>query len=184
MGILKNLQKSFKMHHMIGLLGVVILIVAIAQYSGRKGLISDGMTSGSSEAEASPQVGTGPVPANPAGDNEVYASVTETTTSSSGLAPSCTKQEDVDPSELLPKDNNTAFGQMNPSGDGPLANVSLLKAGHLAGIDTVGSSLRNANLQVRSEPPNPQSAVGPWNNTTIEPDLMRVPLELGCGANA
>jgi hypothetical protein len=57
----------------------------------------------------------------------------------------------------------------------------MLKAGHHIGIDTVGQSLRNANLQLRSEPANPQVNVGPWNQTTISPDLMRVPLELGVG---
>ena len=57
----------------------------------------------------------------------------------------------------------------------------MLKAGHHIGIDTIGQSLRNSNLQVRSEPANPQMNVGPWNQTTIQPDLMRVPLELGCG---
>ena len=50
------------------------------------------------------------------------------------------------------------------------------------GIDTVGGTLRNSNLQLRSEPPNPKAQVSPWSNSTIEPDLMRVPLELGCGA--
>ena len=70
----------------------------------------------------------------------------------------------------------------NSGGDGELANINLLKAGQLSGIDTVGGTLRNANLQLRSEPPNPKTAVSPWSNSTIEPDLMRVPLELGCGA--
>ena len=68
-----------------------------------------------------------------------------------------------------------------PTGQGELANINLLKAGQLSGIDTVGGTLRNANLQLRSEPPNPRSQVSPWLNSTIEPDLMRVPLELGCG---
>ena len=87
-------------------------------------------------------------------------------------------QETIDPSELLPSDNS-GWGTPNPSS--ALQNVNLLQAGYHIGIDTVGQSLRNANLQVRSEPANPQMQVGPWNNTTIEPDLMRVPLELGCG---
>ena len=39
------------------------------------------------------------------------------------------------------------------------------------GIDTIGNTLRNANLQVRSEPANPQTQVSPWLNTTISPDL-------------
>ena len=59
--------------------------------------------------------------------------------------------------------------------------LTYFKRGYLYGINTVGSSLRNANLQVRSEPPNPQVQVSPWLNTTIEPDLMRTPLELGVG---
>jgi len=54
-----------------------------------------------------------------------------------------------------------------------------LKAGYHIGIDTIGQTLRNANLQIRSEPPNPQLYVGPWNNTTISPDFMRPPLEIG-----
>jgi len=45
----------------------------------------------------------------------------------------------------------------------------------------VSSSLRNANLQLRSEPANPQQDVGPWNNTTISPDINRRPLEIGSG---
>ena len=71
--------------------------------------------------------------------------------------------------------------KLNPSGQGNLDSVSLLKAGYHIGIDTAGQSLRNANLQLRSEPANPQMNVGPWNNTTIEPDAMRVPLEIGQG---
>jgi hypothetical protein len=43
----------------------------------------------------------------------------------------------------------------------------------------VGQTLRNANLQIRSEPPNPQVAVSPWLNSTIEPDINRRPFEIG-----
>ena len=69
---------------------------------------------------------------------------------------------------------------MNPRGNGDLLNVSLLEAGHHIGINTVGQSLRNANLQLRSEPANPQMNIGPWNNTTMGPDVSRRPLEIGC----
>jgi hypothetical protein len=84
-------------------------------------------------------------------------------------------------SDLLPKDVNKQWSSMNPSGNGQLQGVNLMKAGSLIGINTVGSSLRNANLQVRSEPPNPQMNTGPWNQSTIEPDKFRTPLELHCG---
>ena len=44
------------------------------------------------------------------------------------------------------------------------------------GINTVGTSLRNANLGLRAEPANPQTQVGPWMQTTIAPDTIRKPL--------
>lgn len=84
--------------------------------------------------------------------------------------------------DLLPKDKNSEWAQLNPSGLGELNNINLLKAGWSQGVDTMGSSLRNANLQIRSEPPIPQRQVGPWNQSTISPDFMRVPLEIGQGS--
>jgi hypothetical protein len=57
----------------------------------------------------------------------------------------------------------------------------LLQAGYHIGLDTIGQTLRNANLQLRSDPIIPKQEVGPWNHSTIEPDLGRVPLEIGVG---
>ena len=81
--------------------------------------------------------------------------------------------------ELLPQETGTMFSELNPNGEGPLDRSFLTPTFHI-GIDTVGQSLRNANLQIRSEPPNPQVVVSPWNNSTIAPDLIRKPLE-DCG---
>jgi hypothetical protein len=117
----------------------------------------------------------------PLGQNEVFASANGTQTSMPGLPKSCNTPTISNPSELLPKDANSQWAQLNPSGKGELANINLLKAGYHIGIDTVGQTLRNANLQIRSEPPNPQLYVGPWNTSTIQPDFFRVPLELGAG---
>ena len=79
--------------------------------------------------------------------------------------------------ELLPQDNSTAWAQVNPQGSGTLKDRNFLQAGHHIGINTVGQTLRNANLQLRSEPPNPQTQVSPWLQTTICPDLLRKPLD-------
>jgi|TARA_B100001063_G_scaffold245066_2_gene279589 hypothetical protein len=111
--------------------------------------------------------------------DEEYAKVQGIATNTHGLAPSCDNDMKVDPSELLPKDKNSEWATLNPHGAGELSDVNLIKAGHHIGINTVGNTLRNANLQIRSEPPNPQQNVGPWNQTTIDPDLSRIPLELG-----
>ena len=76
---------------------------------------------------------------------------------------------------------NNSYFSLSFASDKKTNDVNLLKAGHHIGIDTIGQSLRNANLQLRSEPANPQVNVGPWNNTTMEADNMRVPLEIGQG---
>jgi hypothetical protein len=121
------------------------------------------------------------VPSEPLGQNEVFSSANGVQTSMPGMPSACSQPNIQNPAELLPKDTNSQWAQLNPSGKGELANVNLLKAGYHIGIDTIGQTLRNANLQIRSEPPNPQLYVGPWNQSTIEPDFMRPPLELGSG---
>jgi hypothetical protein len=194
MTFLKNLQRTMKAHHFLSLLGIVVVVYALYQYSDRKGSPSDGFNN--SKKQGMPMMNANPnnlvnphastagfaQPANPAGQNEVFSSVTDIKTSSYGLPPSCSRGNISDPADLLPKDANSQWAQLNPAGAADFKNVNLLKAGYNIGIDTVGSSLRNANLQVRSEPPNPTSIVSPWMNTTIEPDLMRAPLEIGCGS--
>ena len=120
-------------------------------------------------------------PAEPLGQNEVFSSANGAQTSMPGLPSSCSQPNIQNPAELLPKDSNNKWAQLNPSGKGDLANVNLLKAGYHIGIDTIGSSLRNANLQIRSEPPNPQVYVGPWGQSSITPDFFRPPLEIGSG---
>lgn len=92
----------------------------------------------------------------------------------------CYPQETLKPQDLLPEEEGKAIQEFNssaPVAEGIL-NVSMLQAGEHIGVDTVGQSLRNANRQLRSEPPNPQVNVSPWQNTTIGPDLMRRPLEV------
>jgi len=144
---------------------------------------SAGPMSGSPDAESSvpSQMQSGPQPAFES-NNEMFSAVSGIPTPSMGVPSSCSSGNIQNPSDLLPKDTNSEWAQLNPSGKGELANINLLKAGYHIGIDTVGQTLRNANLQIRSEPANPQLYVGPWNLSTIESDFMRVPLELGQGS--
>ena len=89
----------------------------------------------------------------------------------------CFPREQLNPAELLPADPNSQWAQVNPTGAGDIQGKNFLSAGALIGVNTIGQSMKNANLQLRAEPPNPQVAVSPWNISTIEPDLMRKPLE-------
>ena len=85
------------------------------------------------------------------------------------------------PSDLLPASNSgdNGWDVLNSVGTTAGSNPDLLEAGHHTGIDTVGQSLRNANLQVRSDPQIPVTDTGPWNQTTIEPTNTQVPFNLG-----
>jgi hypothetical protein len=121
-----------------------------------------------------------PAPSSSSGQSGEYASIQEST-GASAMPSACPGKSIQDPADLLPKNDNSKWAELNPSGKGDLANINLLKAGYHIGIDTVGQTLRNGNQQLRSEPANPQLNTGPWNQSTIEPDFMRPPLEIASG---
>ena len=104
-----------------------------------------------------------------------------------GRTPStCYPQPALKADDLLPKEDSQAikeFNIMKPAGQGILQGVNMLDAGFHVGVNTIGQSLRNANQQLRSEPPNPQVQVSPWQMSSIGPDLMRRPLEDGEGCS-
>ena len=193
MSFFKDISRQLKNKPVL-FAGVVVLVLATLFYNTQLGSLLSGMRD-QNKPEDDDNVNenentghqSGVVPAAPAGMNSGPGSATGLRTITSGVPANCENKLTTNPSDLLPKGGNNQWGALNPSGgggdgDGDLSQVNLLKAGHHMGIDTVGTSLRNANLQVRSEPPNPQAQVSPWGNSTITPDLMRVPLELGCGS--
>ena len=89
----------------------------------------------------------------------------------------------ANPNELLPVDQNSQWAALNPvnMAQGNILNGDMLQAGYHIGLDTIGQSMKNANLQLRSDPIIPKQDVGPWNQSTYEPDYARVPLEVGYG---
>ncbi len=83
--------------------------------------------------------------------------------------------------DLLPSNDMASWADIYPNGVGQLQNKNFLHSGHHVGINTVGQALKNANMQVRSEPVCPQILVSPWQNSSYGPDLTRRPLEVaGC----
>ena len=119
----------------------------------------------------------GASPSDPNGD-EVYRAVSG---ENNGSAPNdCYPKDRLSADDLLPSDAaNTKWAQVNPAGQGDVKDQNFLTAGYHVGVNTVGQTLRNANLQLRSDPPNPQVKVSPWNQTTIETDTNRRPMEIG-----
>ena len=198
MNIAKSLKKLASNQTFV-VLAAIVAVAAVYYYSQGFNTALSSMSGAGEAAKAVDQVrdpNAGPsdsqiqcaaggnnfLPSKPLGQNSGHGAASGAVTDTYGLPPSCAKQQVVDPAELLPKDANSEFSKLNPMGSGDLKNVSLLKAGWHIGINTVGQSLRNANLQLRSEPANPQLNTGPWNNSTISADMQRRPLEIGCGS--
>ena len=180
MSFLSDLEKTLHTKHIIVFLGAVVLLFAVYNYSGQKGVVPYEplqVDASSRQHMAQPDLGAS------SGANG-YTAVDPMTGQSGGRSapPAGAANLPVaNPSDLLPRDTNNQWGSLNPAGSGDLLGQNLLSATFLTGIDTIGNTMKNANLQIRSEPPNPQLNVGPWNQSTFAPDLMRTPLELGCG---
>jgi hypothetical protein len=99
--------------------------------------------------------------------------------SSMASAPT-TRHDTVQPADLLPPDSNAQWNM-----DNNLTSLSGMKmpsvtsATFLSGIDTIGQSMKNPNLQLRSDPVIPRVNTGPWNQPTIDDDAIRVSLDIG-----
>ena len=77
------------------------------------------------------------------------------------------------PSSLLPRGvaPQEDFGEFAP--DDILSGQNFLEPRQQTGYpETIGGALRNANQQIRADPPNPKDAFV-WNNSTIAPDAMQ-----------
>ena len=115
-------------------------------------------------------------PMNAVGAN-VAGPVGQTATGSSeGF---CGGKDQLNPQDLLPQDYASTWAKVNPGGTGTLAGQNFLDASSHIGINTVGQTLRNPNLQLRSEPPNPQVVVSPFLQSSIMPDTQRRYFEVG-----
>lgn len=172
------------------LLGCVILLGILVNYNNEKGKVSDSMMGSSAFSGVAPVEHTSSVsPDNKeTGVNPVltvekpsFLEVKDIKTSvnNDNL---CNSSTAMDPSELLPKTEGQPMmgAELVSATNQALKETShiLMDAGFHNGINTVGSSLRNANLQLRSEFAIPKTNVGPWSQSTIEADEYRRPLDI------
>ena len=161
-----GLAKFFTKEFVLVVIIFMLLIWGLLCYSGEKVRFLDSMEDGQD----------GPEPIDDTED-AFNANAPVPAKADAGYA----LQPVANPSDLLPKDKNSQWSALNPSvmKDDDVMMPDLLQAGHHIGLDTIGQSLRNANLQLRSDPVIAKADIGPWNQSTIEADLGRVPLELG-----
>jgi len=142
----------------------------------------------SNNAPEVPQEEAGVVPSHEGSDTSQFMTLDgangQYNSPMKALKQDCFPKDQLDPSELLPnKANVNEFEASNPKAVGELSDQNFLDAGYHVGVNTVGQTLRNANLQIRSEPANPQTKISPWLNSTIGPDTNQRPFEVGASAN-
>ena len=176
MTAMKKFTKGIRIDYILGIIALVFVGLALYKYSDNKNLYQSPMTSGPMNLGSSnDQSGAGPS----SFDGVQMSSVMSN--QSAGLQSNNILNKAISsPSDLLPKDMKNSWANLNPVGNADLKNISLLNPTQLTGINTQGSSLRNPNLQLRSEPPNPRTNTNcPWNISTIEADQFRKVLEIG-----
>ena len=161
---LRGLTSFFTKEKVIILVVFLVLVLGLSMYSGSKRNRYDAMTSGEFVAAAPAQENVINTDSQPADVQNQEPSLI-----SGGNA-----------SDLLPLDQNSQWASLNPVNGGNVAMPDLLQAGYHIGLDTIGQTLRNPNYQLRSDPIIQKVNVGPWNQSTIEGDFGRVPLEIGC----
>ena len=156
------------------IMAIILLLVAyvLISYSGSKNFSLDAMEGGMQQMQQ---------PSVNATSAQYVVSPPSSMSGPSAAPAGYSAQPVAQPSDLLPQDQNKEWSALNPVSMNQGGMVDLLQAGYHIGLDTIGQTLRNANLQLRSDPIIPKSDVGPWNQSTIEADLGRVPLEIGVG---
>ena len=195
--IMNGFSKFFTKERVIILVAFLILTWALYSYTGSKNTIIDtmdsgsygmdtgsyGMDSGSYDMDygSDSMTNYSSTPSAPPSMPSAPPSMSSTPPSMSSAPQDTSIYSNVaNPSDLLPKDDNSQWATLNPLHSGSsIMTPDLLTAGYHIGLDTIGQTLRNPNLQLRSDPIIEKMNVGPWNMSTIEADFGRVPLELG-----
>ena len=170
-GFLTGFQKFFNKDRVM-LLGIFLcLAILMLSYSNGKMMVMDNMDVGTVSSDNH-------VPGEKQKDK---VAATQRSTPEIAQTANCgyAAKPVANPSDLLPTDKNSQWASLNPVDSSNPQMPDMLKAGHHIGLDTIGNTLRNANLQLRSDPVISKKDVGPWNQSTMEADLMRVPLEVG-----
>ena len=166
--VFSGMKKFCTTERVVILVVFLILMAALIMYANGKTGVLDKMED-ATEEEKEAKV-----------DDAKPAAVEEAASAPSGY----NLKETANPKDLLPSDENSQWAALNPStaNKGDMVLPDLLKAGQHVGLDSVGQSLRNANLQLRSDPVISKSDIGPWNQSTIEGDFNRQPMEIGTKA--
>jgi len=123
-----------------------------------------------------PQVSNNYAPQVPV--NQQFSNTAPLATGANGAG--CGGRDTLTSAELMPReDGHNTWQVVNPQAQGHLTDQNFLESGHHFGINTVGQSLKNPNLQIRSDPVIPKRDIGPFLQSSFEPDTNRRFFEIG-----
>jgi hypothetical protein len=177
----KNLDTSKLMKFAPWILGAAAVLYLLNTYSGQKSMTGESMMDKLDGAltPSGPMSEQGPFSPKTMsmGGN---AQPTESIQHRKTTGQSTYSESTLSAAELLPKGEiGASWAAVNPGATEDLKGQNFLQAGYhtntaLAGVSQTN---RNASWDVRSENPNPQGSVGPFLNTTIEPNPFKRGLE-------
>jgi len=157
------------------LVGFVVVYSLFSSYSGGKGVVMDKAEELGGSGSMAPLADQGPLSTGTSvvGGNAVAVDDMQGRTPSSQQTYT---QNVLSSGELLPKGEiGASWAAVNPVGSKDLDGQNFLQAGYHANINIIGiaQTNRNPTYDIRSETPNPQAKVGPFLQTTIDPDPFR-----------
>ncbi len=177
----KALSKFFGRKEFVITLIVILLALALLSYSGSKNhTIRDNLASGFELSPAQYNESAAPLATAVNSVTEAITPSSVVPSASASSLPGYDAKAINTPMDLLPADSNSEWAKLNPTMNAS-PSENLLPVDKFIG--TQSQILRNANLQLRSDPPISRTNVGPWMNSTIEADPFRTPFEIGYGPN-
>jgi len=72
--------------------------------------------------------------------------------------------------DYLPQESHAGWFEV-PATTVEIEDANLIDNRDFIGVNTIGTSKRISNLDIRPRPPNPRVQVSPWNQSTVDPDL-------------
>ena len=177
-GVSQGLNKFMNNKGLVVVVIALIIGVALLSYSNTKTFSMDGLEDGSLSTSVNIH------PSSYSSETNALAQPSVADTNAQHVVPSLDAKLGNDyamrpvnnVSDLLPNDPNSEWSKLNPSLNAGVA-PALLSPGTIIGINR--TPLRNSNLQYRSDPVIPRQDIGPWNQSTIDQDISRIPLEIG-----
>jgi len=159
------------------LVGVVVVYALFSSYSSGKSVLVD-------KAEELGGLGvTGPLseqgPYMPAEEGHSLGGNAVSVANMQGRVPSSQQtytQTVLNSGDLLPKgEMGASWAAVNPASMDDLAGQNFLQSGYHSTTNVLGilQTNRNPSYDIRTETPNPQAVIGPFLQTTIDPDPFK-----------